>query len=787
MIRWFVQAIVYVACVSFLACDDEKGEPPVEVAMGVYNAQGRIMPSASSEQEDIFRLGEQVAERRFGVADGLGPFFGVTFCAACHEKPVFGGGGARYRDFFLHGQTTDDGSFIPSGQRSGILLSYGLPSVGGRPRPERATNTYAIRNPIPFFGIGLLAEIPESSILKYADPDDEDGDGISGRPNYDRGFVGRFGSKAQTVSIEGFVRGPIFNHMGITSNPLSAEAKARLPVSSAVDPNDDRLRSTASNLEIQRFHQAAAPAEPLTDDDDIPDPEMDEETLFNLVSWVMLLAAPEPDQPTPETEAGLSLFTKTGCASCHVPGLLGPRGMIYPYTDLLLHDMGPDLADGIPMGIAEGTEFRTAPLWGVKSVGPYLHDGRADTLEQAIEMHGGEAAVSRDRFIGLTQNKRNQILEFLESLGGRTQATAGLLPPDTPIPAVGQLGGPLYPLPDAEQSAFLAGRAIFDRDVPLGDGLGPRFNGDSCRACHFEPVLGGAGPLGVNAMRHGRFDENGAFEYPAGGTNLSKLATVGHTRPETGADMFMESRQTPTVFGVGILDRVAPEAIIANADPTDVDGDGIRGVAHIFVDGRVGRFGWKAQIPSLVEFVRDAASNELGLTVPSLVLLDDSGSDISPEYTFGFSTDADDVPDPEISDATLETLVFYMAQLAPPAPKKEVPAGRRLFEYLGCDSCHVPKLLGMEGSVPAYTDLLLHETSTMDNPGVADGEATPLQYRTAPLWGLSDTAPYMHDGSAPTIDAAIRAHAGEAEAIRDAYTALSESERAPLIEFLENL
>ena len=98
--------------------------------------------------------------------------------------------------------------------------------------------------------------------------------------------------------------------------------------------------------------------------------------------------------------------------------------------------------------------------------------------------------------------------------------TAGLLPPDEPIPAVGQLGGPLYPLPDAERSAFLAGRAIFDRDVPLGDGLGPRFNGDSCRACHFEPILGGAGPLGVNAMRHGHFDENGDFEYPAGGTGL---------------------------------------------------------------------------------------------------------------------------------------------------------------------------------------------------------------------------------------------------------------------------
>ncbi|MEE2756456.1 MAG: di-heme oxidoredictase family protein [Myxococcota bacterium] len=770
-----------------VSCGDPSGETEIPAAVGIYAPQGAILPDATETQRATFMRGEDIVRKRFTPDDGLGPIFNVTFCGACHEKPVFGGAAGHYRDFILHGQTTSDGSFIPSGDRSGILSSYRWPIDTKRPAPDATANTAAIRNPIPFFGIGLLAEIPEESILQHADPDDADGDGISGRPNYDRGFVGRFGTKSQTVSVEGFIRGPIFNHIGITTDPLSADAKAKLPVPSVLDEDDSRVATVNSPLEIQRFHQAAAPSEPLTDDDDIPDPEMDEDTLFALVSWAMLLAVPPPDEPTELTEAGLEEFESIGCASCHVPGLEGPRGMIFPYSDLLLHDMGPELADGISMGIATGSEFRTAPLWGITSVGPYLHDGRADTLDEAISLHGGEAERSRDRYLALEPSKKQSIIAFLESLGGASQKTAGLIPPNTPIAAVGELGGPLYPLADAEKDQFLAGRHLFDRDVYLREGLGPYFSGDSCRGCHFEPVVGGAGPLGVNGTRFGSYDENGDFVTPAGGTVLAKLATTGHSRPEATAAMFTESRQTPTVLGAGILDRVSPEAILANADPMDTDGDGISGRGHIFVDGRLGRFGWKAQIPSLIEFVRDAVSVELGLTVPSLVLLDDDGRDITPEYTFGTATDSDAVPDPEVDAVTLDNLVFYIGQLAPHQPKKDVPSGRRLFEFIGCAQCHIPTLVGMEGSVPAYTDLLLNDVLGDAKQAVPDGEAMPGEYRTPPLWGLSDTAPYMHDGSATTIHQAILEHAGEAQGTVDRYRALSEAERAPLLEFLDSL
>ena len=778
--------ILWLSILAFVGgCGDASREPAVPLAEGIFGPLGTVRPNATADEKAQFEKGEAIAKRRFSPSEGLGPLFNVTFCGACHEKPVFGGAAGRYRDFFLHGQTTD-GGFIASGDRSGILSAYRWPIDEVRPIPDETANTFSVRNPIPFFGIGLLAEVPEESIMRYADPEDADGDGISGRPNYDRGFVGRFGTKAQTVSVEGFIRGPLFNHLGITTDPLSNDLKARLPVPSTVDGEDPRLETSQGNLSTRRFHQAAAPSEPLTDDDDIADPEMDEETLFSLVSWAMLLAAPQPDEPTAETTKGYQHFDDLGCTGCHVPALEGPRGMIPAYSDLLLHDMGDDLADGVSMGLATGNEFRTAPLWGITAVGPYLHDGRADTLHQAIVMHGGEAKKSRDRYIALDASAQAELIAFLNSLGGSSQKTAGLILPDTEVPAVGELGGPLYPLPNDDAELFNAGRALFDRDLFLEDGLGPQFSGDSCRACHFDPIPGGAGPLGVNGTRYGRYDGD-TFVEPEGGTVLAKLALSGHRRPEPAVGMMTESRQTPPVFGVGILDRISPEAILANADPMDTDGDGISGRAHVFVDGRVGRFGWKAQIPSLVEFVRDAVSVEFGVTVPMLVLLDDGGRDITPEYTFGRSSDDDDIADPEISAVTLDTLTFYISQLAPPRPKAEVENGRRLFEFIGCADCHTPRLTGMEGDVAAYTDLLLHEILPDDQFAVPDGEARAREYRTPPLWGLSSTAPYMHDGSAPTVHAAIIAHGGEAQNTVDRYEALTEAERAPLLEFLENL
>ena len=144
----------------------------------------------------------------------------------CHEKPVFGGSASHYRDFLLVGDELAPDTVVPRG-KNGVQRQFSLDSA--RAPSDPLTNISATRNPIPFFGAGLLAEIPDTEIVSHADPDDADGDGISGRVNYDGMLVGRFGRKAQTSRIELFVRGPLFNHMGITSDPLSDAQRAALP------------------------------------------------------------------------------------------------------------------------------------------------------------------------------------------------------------------------------------------------------------------------------------------------------------------------------------------------------------------------------------------------------------------------------------------------------------------------------------------------------------------------------------------------------------------------------
>lgn len=769
---------------SALELADVPGHGPI--APAVMAPLGEPLPAASAEQLKTFERGRQVALRRFGRADGLGPAFNVTFCASCHEKPTTGGGAGLYRNFFIGGTRLSDGSFVPAssdGPAGGVVRMFTMADGPARPPVDDKMNVISQRNPIPFFGVGLLAEIEDAEILSRADPDDADGDGISGRANYDQGFVGRFGRKSQTVSIEGFIRGPLKNHLGITTDPLSEAQKAELPVDSS-SRRTARLSRPLSAL--LPFAQASAPAAPLTDSDAVADPELGTADLFDLVSFAMLLAAPQVEEWTEETERGRRVFDRIGCWKCHSPRLEGPRGPLPVYSDLLLHDMGSDLADGLDQGVATGSEFRTQPLWGIAAVGPYLHDGRAGTLRVAILAHGGEAQAIRDEAEQLTEAEWSDLEGFLVSLGGRAVASPGLLPPETPVPEPGEYGGPTTALEGAQAARFEAGRAIFDRDHTLGQGVGsPRFNGDSCRACHFDPVIGGAGPRGVNVMRHGIINDAGEFVVPAPGTVLQKETALlsGHAnRPEAQANVF-EARQTPTLLGLGLVESITDAAILANADPDDtLVPDGISGKPSWTDGGRLGRFGWKAQVPSLAEFVRDAVTTELGMTLPWVEGL-----------TFGRIQDNDDVADPEMSLEDADTLLFFLQQLGPPPRQpspdaaEQVAQGEAIFSEVGCASCHVPALEGATGPVALYSDLLLHEILPEGALGIEEASATMREFRTAPLWGLSESPPYLHDGSADTIAQAIVAHAGEATATVEKYLALSDSDRAALLAFLMTL
>ncbi len=219
-----VSFCIVLGCSSEPTGDGATGDGAMDdgpVAAGLSGALGEVMPSATAGQVEAFERGRVVMARRFDLSDGLGPSFNVASCGACHEKPTIGGSAGLYRNFFLAGRLTSDGAFLFSesdGDAGGVLrvFRYALDGLF-RPAVPESTAIFAQRNSIPIFGAGLIAALSDEEILSREDEDDSDGDGISGRANFDRGFVGRFGRKAQVVSIEAFIRGPLFNHLGITT------------------------------------------------------------------------------------------------------------------------------------------------------------------------------------------------------------------------------------------------------------------------------------------------------------------------------------------------------------------------------------------------------------------------------------------------------------------------------------------------------------------------------------------------------------------------------------------
>lgn len=360
--------------------------------------------------------------------------------------------------------------------------------------------------------------------------------------------------------------------------------------------------------------------------------------------------------------------------------------------------------------------------------------------------------------------------------------------PSAPVPKVGTLGGPSRKLSGSELAMWKRGRALFDKDFHRSEGLGtPELNADSCRACHQDPIMGGAGGLELNVTRFGTDGGGGGpFSDLPGGQGLSKLRppyVAGREEHDPGTADVFEQRQTPTAFGLGAIASISEAEILLRADPLDIDGDGIRGTARLIDVGtgvpEVGRFGWKAQVPAISDFVRDAMANECGITTP------DDGRG------FALAADGDGVADPELPQPEVDDLTFFLAHLAPPprggSQDPMVSQGELLFEMVGCTDCHVPTLAGSEGPVNLFSDLLCHEVMPPGFRGVGEVGAGVGVYRTPPLWGLRHTAPYMHDGRAETPADAILAHDGEAAPSRDAYVALSGAEQAALIAFLQDL
>jgi CxxC motif-containing protein (DUF1111 family) len=369
--------------------------------------------------------------------------------------------------------------------------------------------------------------------------------------------------------------------------------------------------------------------------------------------------------------------------------------------------------------------------------------------------------------------------------------------------ATGMVGGPLRFLSPDESRLFARGAGVFARLFEPGDGLGPLFNAEGCGACHEVPVLGGAGSNdpaeeGEDVELHGT-EVHGATSCDnlstVGGPVFQKEATealqgIGIDHEEPPATAARANRTTPDVFGFGLLDAVPDAEILALADPNDRNGDGISGRPNRTADGRLGRFGRKAQVARLDEFNAEAFVQEMGITNPGFPVEQIPGGVPFPEGI-------DQTGEPEVPQEDLDAANGFVRFLAPPPPPRLDLVGLRgfmNFARIGCASCHVPALVtGPNPSralrfrvVRAYTDLLLHDMG----PELADiclAQAAPAEFRTEPLMGLRFATAFLHDGRAATIQQAITLHDGEARRARNRFLRLSPFDRAALLRFLHSL
>jgi len=375
--------------------DERWRDAPVALEMG------DPLPGLTEEELARFHAGAALFRRIFTPEEGLGPLFNENSCNACHTDPVDGGTG----DQFLIRATAwhpvdgcdlllDEGGDNIRQRSTPLLAAHG---IHGDRIPDRA-NAVGQFN-VPFlFGLGLVEAIPEDAILSREDPEDRRGDGITGRASRDPdGRVARFGRKGQIVSIFDFNEEAIRLEMGLTT-PLHPQevGQNRGPLPEGVDP--------------------------------APNPEVGMEVLALLTDFVRFLAPLPRDVPSDpvaraRVDDGERVFHEIGCASCHVPSMeTGPspvaaldRQRIYLYSDLLLHDMGEALADACGPQAAP-SELRTEMLMGLGRRHRFLHDSRAFSVSQAIEMHGGEAAPVRDRFLALPLARQDALLRFLDTL-----------------------------------------------------------------------------------------------------------------------------------------------------------------------------------------------------------------------------------------------------------------------------------------------------------------------------------------------------------------------------------
>src|SRR5581483_8806919 len=359
-----------------------------------------------------------------------------------------------------------------------------------------------------------------------------------------------------------------------------------------------------------------------------------------------------------------------------------------------------------------------------------------------------------------------------------------------PVSPVANFGDPLPDLTAEQNAAFGAGLEEFQNAETIESGLGPTFNNASCVACHSNPGIGGSSAITVS--RFGRL-VNGQYDSLAalGGSLFQQNAIdMGAQEQIPKEANVIAHRQTTPLFGLGLIEAIPDREILRNAQRTAIHG--IKGRAAIVQDVvsgqmRVGKFGWKAQQATLLAFAGDAYLNEMGITNRFFPNENAPNGDTAKLAQFDQVADPEDQVDPDTGKSDIDVVADFMRFLAPP-PSSVLSAklspsannGRNLFHQLDCAVCHKPAMFTganpiaalSSKQVPLFSDLLLHDMGTLGD-GIVQGAAGPDEMRTAPLWGLRDSAPYLHDGRATTVDDAIRMHDGEAAESRDRYIQLT--------------
>lgn len=445
---------------------DTNGQPLREQQRAVrHRPRPRLMPpptttskfgdplrGLTTEQLAAFTEGKDEFTNVETVASGLGPIFNESSCVACHFTGATGGASSTFVTRF--GRLAN-GKFDPLTALGGSLKQNKAidPSILETVPPQ--ANVIAHRQTTPLFGFGLIEAIPDDAIRANAVASTPTGGGFGGTqpapppplnqppnsppplnqppnsppppgPNTTglhprdlnlaadgilgraaiitdvvtgRQRVGRLGWKAQQATLLAFAGDAYLNEMGITNRFF--------PTENAPNGNATKLKAFDHVKDVEDA------VDDTTGRSDI-----------DVVTDFMRYLAPPPQLPlTTSASAGSVLFDSINCAGCHKPVMFtGPNSIaaldrkpVPLYSDLLLHDMG-SLNDGIAQANASPDEMRTPPLWGMRASAPYLHDGRAATIEQAILAHDGEAINARDRYVSLTPQQRQQILDFLNSI-----------------------------------------------------------------------------------------------------------------------------------------------------------------------------------------------------------------------------------------------------------------------------------------------------------------------------------------------------------------------------------